>query len=336
MNFSNKSAYTASAIFGLLLLGTQSHAAECKTSKPITVAEMTWLSSGALAYLTKDILQDGYGCEVTVVPGDTVPTAASMLAKGEPDIAPELWVSTVQSTWDKMKAEGKIYKAGDIFAGGGQEGWWVPDYFAAEHPEIKSVSDLKDNWKAFEDPSAPGKGRFYACPPGWGCEIISNNLIKALGMDKTFEVYPTGSGANLKATIARQVARKKPFLGWYWGPTEVIGKYHLKLLEMPAFDAAKFKCLTDVNCPNPQSTGWAVGEVVVAVNTRIKTEAPEAAEFLSKMQLPNDDVNTILAWGDDNKATPAEVATYILKNYPNIWTNWVSEEAAAKIKVKLQ
>jgi glycine betaine/proline transport system substrate-binding protein len=221
---------------------------------PSPIAEMTWLSAGTLAYVTKAILAEGYGCNVQIVPGDTVPTASSMLAKGEPDIAPELWVSTVKSTWDQMLAKGTVYKAGDIFASGGQEGWWIPDYIAEAHPEIRSVSDLKNNWQVFEDASSPGKGRFYACPPGWGCEIITNNLVKALDLEATYEVYPTGSGANLKAMIARQVSRKKPFIGWYWGPTEVIGKYKLKVLEMPAYDQAKFTCLTDAKCEKPELT----------------------------------------------------------------------------------
>ena len=72
-----------------------------------------------------------------------------------------------------------------------------------------------------------------------------------MGIEETFEIYPTGSGANLKATIARQAARKAPFVGYYWGPTEVIGKYKLKRLDMPAYDAAKFTCLTDTKCEAP-------------------------------------------------------------------------------------
>ena len=310
-------------------------ATECGTTDTITVAEMTWLSAGSLAYVTKDILSAGYGCNVQIVPGDTVPTATSMLTKGEPDIAPELWVSTLQSTWDQMLAKGTVYKANDIFASGGQEGWWIPDYLAEQNPQIKSVSDLKDNWKAFEDASNPGKGRFYACPPGWGCEIITNNLVKALDLESTFELYPTGSGANLKASIARQVSRKKPFVGYYWGPTEVISKFKLKRLEMPEFDAAKFKCLTDLKCEKPELTGWAVGEVAVAATTSLKEKSPAVADFLSKMQVPNAEISDVLAWGDDNKASPEEVATYFLKNYEAIWTKWVPADVAEKVKASL-
>ena len=38
-------------------------------------------------------------------------------------------------------------------------------------------------------------------------------------------------------------------------PGPVIGKYHWVKVGMPAFDADKFKCLTDTNCANPEATG---------------------------------------------------------------------------------
>ncbi len=326
-------AAAVTVIMGLQPVTAQ--ATECGTSDKITVAEMTWLSASTLAHITKKVLADGYGCNVEIVPGDTVPTATSMLTKSKPHIAPELWVSTAKTIWDKMIDKGNVYKAGDIFSSGGEEGWWIPDYVAKAHPNLKSINDLKSNAKLFADISDPSKGRLYGCPPGWGCEIITNNLFKALGLGDTFELFSPGSGANLKASIARQVTRKKPIVGYYWGPTDVIGKYNLVKLDMPAYDAVKFKCLTDKDCSNPQVTGWAVGEVAVAVVSELKKKAPNVADFLSKLQVPNAEISTVLAWGDDNKASPDEVATYFMKNYESIWSKWVPSDVAAKVKASL-
>jgi len=310
-------------------------AQDCGTAGTVTVAEMTWLSAATLAHVAQKIMADGYGCDAQLVPGDTVPTATSMLTKSAPMVAPELWISTAQSIWDQMQEKGNVYKAGDIFASGGEEGWWIPSYVAEQHPEIKTIEDLKANWQIFADAENPDKGRLYGCPPGWGCEIISNNLFKALGLGETFEMFPTGSGEALKATIARQVTGQQPFVGYYWGPTDVIGKYNLVRLGMPEFDAEAFKCLTDTNCADPRVTGWAVGEVAVAVVSDLKDQAPDVAEFLSKMQVPNAEISTVLAWGDDNSATPEEVADHFLKNYEAIWTQWVPEDVAAKVKAAL-
>ncbi len=320
---------------GALLSAPQAKAADCGSMGKISIAEMTWLSASTLAHIADRILDKGYGCQTEVVPGDTVPTATSMLTKSEPNIAPELWVSTAQSIWDKIMDKGNVYKAGDIFSEGGQEGWWIPKYVAEAHPEIKSVTDLKDNWKVFAEAANPDKGRFYGCPPGWGCEIITNNLFKALDLGETYELFSPGSGANLKASIARKAARKEPIVAYYWGPTDVIGKYDLVRLKMPDYDPEKFKCLTDPNCENPQVTGWKTGEVAVAVTSDIKEKAPDVADFLSKFQLPNDVVNTVLAWGDDNSASPEDVATHFFKEYGDVWTKWLPDDVAEKVKASL-
>ncbi len=330
-----KTAMASALAAGAAFAAAPASATECGTGDRITIAEMTWLSAGTIAHVTQKILADGYGCNAEIVPGDTVPTATSMLTKGEPDIAPELWTSTAASIWAQIKEKGNVYKAGEIFSDGGQEGWWIPDYVAEQHPEVKSIEDLKANAAIFEEVAAGGKGRLYGCPPGWGCEIITNNLFAALELGDEYELFSPGSGENLKASFARQVTRKQPIVGYYWGPTAVIGKYNLVRLDMPEHDAEKFQCLTDKNCENPQVTGWARGEVAVAVTTDLRDKAPDVAEFLGKLQFPNDDISAVLAWADDNKASNEEAAEYFLKNYEGVWTAWVPADVADKVKASL-
>ncbi|MFT6590907.1 MAG: glycine betaine/proline transport system substrate-binding protein, partial [Rhodoferax sp.] len=66
----------------------------------ITVANMNWQSAEVLAHIDKIILTRGYGCEVELVPGDTMPTLTSMMEKGEPDVAPEAWINAVRQPLD--------------------------------------------------------------------------------------------------------------------------------------------------------------------------------------------------------------------------------------------
>ncbi|MCB2093827.1 MAG: ABC transporter substrate-binding protein [Rhodobacteraceae bacterium] len=334
MDFKLTVAGTALAAFGMVH-GDAALGAGCGTAGAVTIAEMTWLSASTLAYVTQHILKDGYGCDAQIVPGDTVPTATSMLTRSEPTIAPELWVSTVQAAWDQMQEKGNVYKASDVFASGGEDGFWVPDYVLAEHPEIKTIEDLKANWKVFEDASNPGVGRIYNGPPGWASEVIITNYYKALGLEDTYELFSPGSGENLKASIARQVARKQPWVGYYWSPSDVVGKYHMVRLGTPEVDRAKFTCMTDANCADPQVTGWPAGEVAVAVVAKLKQDAPDVAEFLSKFQVKNDEISTVLAWGDDNGATSEETAVHFLKDYPQVWTTWVPADVAERVKAGL-
>lgn len=336
MNF-KKIALVALAFTATIALGPlKAYAAtECGTSDKITIAEMTWLSASSLAHISKQILAEGYGCTVELIPGDTVPTATTMLTRSSPDIAPELWVNVVETVWEKIQKKGNILKANDIFADGGKEGWWIPDYTAKENPSLKSVSDLENHAKLFAEPANPEQGRLYGCPPGWGCEIITNNLFKALKLESSFELFSPGSGANLKASIARRVTQRKPLVAYYWGPTAVIGKYNLVKLGMPAYNSENFKCLTDKNCKDPKASGWKTSEVIVAVTTKLRDKAPNVAGFLGKLQVPNKVINKVLAWGDDNSASPAEVATHFLKTEEAVWTKWVPADVAGRVKASL-
>ncbi len=40
----------------------------------VTVASMNWQSAEVLAEIDRVILEKGYGCDVEIVPGDTMPT----------------------------------------------------------------------------------------------------------------------------------------------------------------------------------------------------------------------------------------------------------------------
>ena len=323
------------AVAALGLAGKPAQAADCGTAGTISIAEMTWVSAATLAHVTHRILTDGFGCDAELVPGDTVPTATSMLTRSTPHIAPELWVSTAQSIWDQMQERGNVFKASDIFGSGGEEGWWIPDYVAEAHPDLRSVEDLAAHWEVFAEPANPDEGRLYGCPPGWGCEIITNNLFDALNLDETFELFSPGSGENLRASFSRAVTRGQPIVGYYWGPTEVIGKYNLVRLEMPEHDPEVFACLTDANCADPQVTGWAVGEVAVAVVSSLRDEAPDVVEFLSNMQVPNDEISAVLAWADDERASPEDAAVHFMTQHDDIWSAWVPAEVADRVRAGL-
>ena len=75
-------------IGGVAVVMSHSASAECGS---LTVAEMNWASAELMANVDKIILKPGYGCDAELVPGDTMPTGTSMIEKGEPDIAPEMW-----------------------------------------------------------------------------------------------------------------------------------------------------------------------------------------------------------------------------------------------------
>ena len=75
----------------------------------ITIANMNWASANFMAEVDKIILEEGYGCNVELVPGATMPTFTSMQEKGEPDIAPEFWANAAKVELEAAVAEGKLH-----------------------------------------------------------------------------------------------------------------------------------------------------------------------------------------------------------------------------------
>jgi len=56
----------------------------------VSISNMNWQSAELIANVDAYILTHGFGCNVELVNGDTVPTLISMAEKGTPDVGPEI------------------------------------------------------------------------------------------------------------------------------------------------------------------------------------------------------------------------------------------------------
>lgn len=310
-------------------------AAECGK---VTVANMNWQSAEVLAHIDAIILTEGYGCEVELVPGDTMPTLTAMMEKGQPDVAPEAWINAVREPLDKAVKEGRLHYAAESLADGGIEGWWIPKFVADAHPEIKTIDDALARPDLFPAPEAKGKGAVHNCPSGWNCQITTGNAFKAWGAaDKGFVLVDTGSAAGLDGSIAKANERKQGWLGYYWAPTSILGKYEMVKLDagVPHDPAAWQTCNSKTECDNPAKSDWARAEVYTVVTDRFRQAGGPAFEYLTQRGWGNDTVNALLAWMSDNQASGADGARHFLKTQPELWRTWVTPEAAEKIQAAL-
>ncbi len=98
-------------VFLLVAMTTIANTAHASCGR-VTIARMNWASAELATSVDKIILEAGYGCRVELVPGDTMPTATSMTEKGEPDIAPEIWMTSLREVIAKAVDEGRIKIAG--------------------------------------------------------------------------------------------------------------------------------------------------------------------------------------------------------------------------------
>lgn len=320
------------AAAGLIGLASDASAEECGR---VTVANMNWQSAEVLAHIDNIILSEGYGCEVELVPGDTMPTFTSMNEKSEPDVAPELWINSIRVPFDEAVSEERLIVAAEALSEGGVEGWWIPQYVADAHPEIKTIEDALARPDLFPAPEDPSKGAVYSCPSGWNCQILTENLFKAFkAEEKGFVLVDPGSAAGLDGSIAKAYEREQGWLGYYWAPTSVLGKYQMfKLDEGVEHDEEEWvTCTGIIDCEDPKPNAWEKSNVFTVVTKNFTETASIAMDYITVRNWDNATVNTLLAWMSDNQATGEEGAEYFLKNSPDVWTKWVSSDAADKVK----
>lgn len=319
---------------GLFAFAGAAHA-DCGS---VSIAEMNWASAGVAANVDKIILEAGYGCSVELVTGDTLPTFTSMNEKGQPDVAPELWINAVRTPLDKAVAEGRLVMAADLLSDGGVDGWWIPKFLSDAHPEIKTVQQALEHPELFPAQDDPKKGVIYNCPPGWQCQASLGNLFRALGADKKgFEMVETGSAAALDGTIARAFETKTGWLGYCWSPTAILGKYQMVKLSFGVqHDKAEWDACTSVmDCANPKVNSYPVSQVYTVVTKKFADKAGVAMGYLKTRKWSNETVNGILAWQVENQGTNADAAKHFLETRGEIWTRWVSPDVAEKVKAAL-
>ncbi|HHV15793.1 MAG TPA: ABC transporter substrate-binding protein [Gelria sp.] len=306
------------------------------SDKPmLTFADVSWDSVQVHNRIAGFIIENGYGypeCQYTF--GDSLPLLQG-LGKGSVDIYMEVWADNYRDAWEEVLADGSVIQLGTNFPDAPQ-GWYVPTYMIKGDPErgiepitpnLKSVSDLPEYWELFADPEVPTKGRFHNGPTGWKITDYNESKIKTYGLDNSFNVFGTGSETALTASMVSAYERGKPWLGYYWEPTWVMGTLDMTLLEEPEFEEATWE--KNRGCAFPSA------EVLIGVNSELEETAPEIVEFLKKYSTSLEHNNDFLAYMNETSGKADEAAIYFLKKYPDVWKSWIPEDVATKVEKAL-
>lgn len=314
-----------------VLISGSLQAQECGN---VSIADMNWNSASFMAHIDQYILQNGFDCEAELIPGDSIPTITSMLNKGEPDIAPEFWTNSSKEALAQGIAEKRLRKAGRSLSEGGEEGFWVPAYLLEKYPNINTLAGIKQHAKVFTHPEDPKLSAFYSCPAGWVCQITTENLFNALELaDSGFEMVDPGSAAGLSGSIAKAYERQDAWFGYYWSPTEILGKYDMVKVDFgTGIDMQGYQnCITQPDCLSPKATMYPPSPVYSITTESFALSAPSAYQYVSQRSFSNRQMSKLLAWMEDNQATSEEAMYYFLEHYPDVWQSWLSEETTQKI-----
>jgi glycine betaine/proline transport system substrate-binding protein len=252
-------------------------------------------------------------------------------------VAAELWINAVREPLFAAMDEGRLHSAvaGPITQLG--EGWWVTPSFAEAHPELDTVVKILERPDLFPDVEDPSKGAFVGCPAGWGCQLANANLFRAFDMEaKGWKLVDPGSAAGLDGSIAKAGDRGENWLGYYWSPTAMVGKYGLVPVDFGVpfggsenWDGCIVKAEQD--CADPQPSAWTKSEVHTVVTDSLKQQGGIALDYLSKRIFPGPVMNAMLVYMGDEQAGGEDAAIEFLLKHEDVWGEWVSYSVGKKI-----
>nr|WP_207497564.1 ABC transporter substrate-binding protein [Limimaricola pyoseonensis] len=298
-------------------------AAECGE---VSITEMSFSSAIITTEIATFLMEQGYGCEVTRVPSDTIPALTSLAENGEPDIVTELWVNSAGAAYDKLKADGVITDLTEVLKPGGIEAWWIPTYLVEEHPELATIEGILEN------PELVGN-RFNNCPSGgWVCSTINRNIARAYGLEEAgIEVFDHGGGETLAASLSAAYEAREPWFGYYWEPTAIMGRFDMTKVDIGGVDLEAHEANLDEGVANPEPSAYPPSLVYTVATTRFVEENPEVAELMSNISFETDEMSALLAWKGETNATTEETAAYFLANNKDVWAEWLNDEARARL-----
>ncbi|MGO3281651.1 ABC transporter permease subunit, partial [Psychrobacter sp.] len=144
-----------------------------------------------------------------------------------------------------------------------------------------------------------------------------------------------GTGAALDAEIASAFEQHKPLLFYYWQPTGLMAKYDFEPLKFPAYEDACWQDLLLADGKMDCVSGFPISPLGIAVSTPFIESNPELAAVFEKVQFTSDELNGAILEMSESKRSGDDQALVFLRENPNVWQAWLSDEAAANLAAKL-
>jgi glycine betaine/proline transport system substrate-binding protein len=304
----------------------------------IKIAELNWQSGSMIANIDAYILSNGYGHYTELVPGGIDATIQSMMATGSPNIFGEAWTSLLGDSALEYINNGTLIQVRDEVVVGAGESWYIPNYIQEQYG-LNTIEDVLARPDLFPHPEDSSKGGIVICPEGWSCKKHNENLFRAFDMEaKGWKIIDPGSGTGLNAFWEGQVVKEKGAFGYYWAPTVLVGRLGLVSLQSElgfTGDENWSNCISVAveECENPQATSFPVAQTGTIVTSGLNSEV---VDYVTARGLDGSVITDMLVWSDDNQATSEDAAVEFLNRYPEIWTTWVTTDAANKITESLQ
>lgn len=277
-----------------VIAGSVSTIALAQDAKPVKIGWAAWSDAEFVTKLAAKLIKDELGLEVELVQTDVAPLYQGV-SRGDLDAMMMAWLPQTHADYyakikDDVETLGTVYENAKL-------GWVVPNYIPED--AISSIEDLaKDEVKEKLGNTVQG------IDPGAGLTRLSQQALKDYGLDDY--KLQISSEAGMLTTVDRAVRSEDWFVATSWSPHWMFGKYDIRYIE------------------DPKTSLGEAEHVDVLARKGFKEDNPEVAGFLSRMQLPIDDLQAGMFNAQETSYEEA-VAKYI-EDHPDQVNAWLGEE----------
>ena len=277
-----------------VIAGSVSTIALAQDAKPVKIGWAAWSDAEFVTKLAAKLIKDELGQEVELVQTDVAPLYQGV-SRGDLDAMMMAWLPQTHADYyakikDDVETLGTVYENAKL-------GWVVPNYIPED--AISSIEDLaKDEVKEKLGNTVQG------IDPGAGLTRLSQQALKDYGLDDY--KLQISSEAGMLTTVDRAVRSEDWFVATSWSPHWMFGKYDIRYIE------------------DPKTSLGEAEQVDVLARKGFKEDNPEVAGFLSRMQLPIDDLQAGMFNAQETSYEEA-VAKYI-EDHPDQVNAWLGEE----------
>ena len=311
----------------------QSDAEDTSAAAPametIIFSDLNWTSAQVQNRVAQYIVEKGYGYATDVVFGGTLPLFQG-LRRGDTHVTLEIWLPNQDEAWNEAMDAGEVIEIGESLGKDWQSAFVIPRYLQEQYPDLDSIEDLRDDKfkDLFATAETGGKARLVSCVIGWSCEEV--NAAQILGYDLTDHVHVVnpGDGAALNADLYGAYEKQEPWLGYQWGTNEPALLLDLVRLDEPAY--------SDECWAANKACAYQDASILVAVHPDLIDGAPDVVEMLRSWGFNIGVYSEVAAWMKENNSSSSnDAALWWLQSKSDIWSTWVTEDAAAAISAAL-
>ena len=287
--------------------------ANAQGSKTVTLSIQSWVGAQANTAVVKYLLEHELGYRVDTVQVDEVP-AWDALSQGRVDAILEDWGHPEQE--QRYVTDKKTIKPGGDLGVTGHIGWFVPTYFAKQHPDVTDWRNLNKYADQLRTPESGGKGQLMDGSPSY----VTNDKALVSNLNLDYQVIFAGSEAAQITQMKQFAKEKKPFLTYWYKPQWLFEKVPMTEVKLPPYkegcdaDAEKIKC------------GYPHTPLRKFLNADFEKRGGAAATLMKNFQWNTKAQNDVSLMIAEQKLSPEEAAAKWVKKNKQVWEKWLPKK----------